>query len=256
MNSVFKEFSKGNIRLTTCAKCGKIADKYVEFEPILLILDLLLLKIQVYRHLLFNRIPERQSQAHFSLDQLAIILVPAYVLFDSYLLWSKATSTAVRPVVFTPLKDIQDPHLIWTSVLLVTGTFIIYLLSILLILFLAQSCRVFASKNQRMGTHVQYYDVLLAIVISSFAKVITVLLVIWEYDLNLVMVIALYVRISNIIALKVYLRCTITKAIVIVALATLIKAFTSAILLRMFLEMDIADTFPIHLFSVQIPLSE
>ena len=34
--------------------CGSFADKYVEYELILVALDLLLLKVQVYRHCLFN----------------------------------------------------------------------------------------------------------------------------------------------------------------------------------------------------------
>jgi hypothetical protein len=35
-------------------------DKYVEMELVIIFLDLLLLRPQVYRHLLFNRIPYRE----------------------------------------------------------------------------------------------------------------------------------------------------------------------------------------------------
>lgn len=53
---------RSNERLTvalsrfSCAQsvCGSFADKYVEYELILVALDLLLLKVQVYRHCLFN----------------------------------------------------------------------------------------------------------------------------------------------------------------------------------------------------------
>lgn len=35
-------------------QCGGLLDKYVEYDAVLLLLDLLLLKVQSYRHLLFN----------------------------------------------------------------------------------------------------------------------------------------------------------------------------------------------------------
>lgn len=36
-------------------KCGQYADKYVEMEMVLVILDLILFRKQAYRHILFNR---------------------------------------------------------------------------------------------------------------------------------------------------------------------------------------------------------
>lgn len=37
--------------------CGEVADKYVEFEGVLIAIDMVLHKLSVYRHLLFNRLP-------------------------------------------------------------------------------------------------------------------------------------------------------------------------------------------------------
>ena len=36
------------------AKCEGILDKYVEFDAVILLLDVLLLRVQSYRHLIFN----------------------------------------------------------------------------------------------------------------------------------------------------------------------------------------------------------
>lgn len=77
----FRDYGGGNIRLTRCVRprsaeclllsfacsahnvgvllqdaCGLVADKYVEFEMVLIFIDLVLLKVQAYRHLLFNRL--------------------------------------------------------------------------------------------------------------------------------------------------------------------------------------------------------
>ena len=40
------------------SECGKIADKYIEYELILVVIDMVLHRQQVYRHLLFNRLPD------------------------------------------------------------------------------------------------------------------------------------------------------------------------------------------------------
>ena len=43
------------IRLTRCPHCSKTVDKYIEYDNILIFLNLLLQKKQVYRHILFNK---------------------------------------------------------------------------------------------------------------------------------------------------------------------------------------------------------
>lgn len=43
-----------NIRLTVCRNCGHFCDKYVEHDFVVLFIDLVLIKPQVYRHLLHN----------------------------------------------------------------------------------------------------------------------------------------------------------------------------------------------------------
>lgn len=49
--------SSSAIGLTRCGACRSIADPYVEFEPNLLVLDLLLQRPPIYSHLLFNHRP-------------------------------------------------------------------------------------------------------------------------------------------------------------------------------------------------------
>jgi len=44
-----------NLRLEQCSQCHEFADPYVEHDTLTLLLDLILLKRDVFRHLLFNR---------------------------------------------------------------------------------------------------------------------------------------------------------------------------------------------------------
>src|ERR1700759_19732 len=63
VNSLYTEYSKADdralgkgVRLTQCPRCQRFADKYVEHDFVVLFIDLVLIKPQVYRHLLFNRL--------------------------------------------------------------------------------------------------------------------------------------------------------------------------------------------------------
>ncbi len=78
VNHLYIEYGKGNIRLTQCENCQSFADKYVEFEPIIIFIDMLLHKPQVYRHILFNRLEYVEFGVHPSLIKLTILLA----LFD------------------------------------------------------------------------------------------------------------------------------------------------------------------------------
>ncbi|KAJ3401196.1 sterol homeostasis protein, partial [Chytridiales sp. JEL 0842] len=48
VSSLYTEYSKGNIRLTKCASCGKFADKYIENDSVIVFIDMLLHKRPVY----------------------------------------------------------------------------------------------------------------------------------------------------------------------------------------------------------------
>ncbi|KAF8322481.1 Arv1-domain-containing protein, partial [Clavulina sp. PMI_390] len=52
---LYTVYSKHNIRLEQCSQCQAFADPYVEHDWLNIMLDLILLKPAVYRHLLFNR---------------------------------------------------------------------------------------------------------------------------------------------------------------------------------------------------------
>ncbi|PHJ25514.1 hypothetical protein CSUI_000631 [Cystoisospora suis] len=81
----YREYPRGslNIRLQRCEGCGCIADKYIEYELLLIIIDLLLHKKQAYRHVLFNRLPYADTGVPPPLRSLAIICI----LFDMYTRW-------------------------------------------------------------------------------------------------------------------------------------------------------------------------
>jgi hypothetical protein len=56
------------VRLTQCPQCKKFADKYVEHDFVVLFIDLVLIKPEVYRHLLFNRLGKDEEEKEEVLD--------------------------------------------------------------------------------------------------------------------------------------------------------------------------------------------
>ncbi|KAK5070230.1 hypothetical protein LTR64_002069 [Lithohypha guttulata] len=83
------------VRLTQCPNCKRFADKYVEHDYVVLFIDLVLIKPQVYRHLLFNRLnsstssPTKSSSITDKLDPSILRLGILLVLFDVYITWAR-----------------------------------------------------------------------------------------------------------------------------------------------------------------------
>ncbi|XGW09889.1 hypothetical protein V3C99_011839 [Haemonchus contortus] len=74
--SLYQRYSEGVIRLSNCKKCGEVVDKYVEYDTMLVVIDLIIHNISAYRHLLYNM----KIQSHF---RLAVI----FLFCDAYDKW-------------------------------------------------------------------------------------------------------------------------------------------------------------------------
>ncbi|KAL2834477.1 Arv1-like family-domain-containing protein [Aspergillus cavernicola] len=79
-----RSLGKG-VRLTQCPHCKRFADKYVEHDFVVIFIDLVLIKPQVYRHLLFNRLESDEHNFDRSIIRLGVLLL----LFDVYLTWAR-----------------------------------------------------------------------------------------------------------------------------------------------------------------------
>ena len=82
VKTVVRELGPKNIRLVRCGACGRIADKYVEYDTLLILLDMLLHRTSVYRHLLCNRAQSREATratSHLLASGVALLLCDAYL---------------------------------------------------------------------------------------------------------------------------------------------------------------------------------
>ncbi|KAH3902059.1 sterol homeostasis protein ARV1 SCDLUD_001870 [Saccharomycodes ludwigii] len=59
VESLYTIYSNNHLKLTDCLNCEEVVDKYVEYDDLLLFLNLLLLKPGAYRHMVFNSFENR-----------------------------------------------------------------------------------------------------------------------------------------------------------------------------------------------------
>ncbi|GMG49822.1 unnamed protein product [Ambrosiozyma monospora] len=67
--TLYDKYKGNHIRLTICDNCHKVADKYIEYDKVLLFIDLMLLKPQAYKHTIYNMLmPEDTTTTEFRLN--------------------------------------------------------------------------------------------------------------------------------------------------------------------------------------------
>ncbi|KAB5540529.1 Arv1-like family-domain-containing protein [Coniochaeta sp. 2T2.1] len=174
-----------NIRLTVCKNCGRFCDKYVEHDFVVLFIDLVLIKPQVYRHLLHNTLMRERDEFAPSIVRLGVLLL----LFDVYLTWARIEKQAAPPPEavgegmmeggFGRLSRMGIGWQYLFFLLLCTTTTLTFHLSIRFL-----SCSPY-SPLVALGLLPRYNrpnSVSTALLVSSSTKLFPILMVIWEYD--------------------------------------------------------------------------
>ncbi|XP_073133203.1 protein ARV 1-like [Henckelia pumila] len=83
IESLYIQYSPGNIRLMKCEFCKAAVDEYIECEFMILIIDLILHKPKAYRHLFYNRF----SKETVNFNGLLWKSILAFLILDIYRMW-------------------------------------------------------------------------------------------------------------------------------------------------------------------------
>ncbi|KAL4870040.1 hypothetical protein BDV12DRAFT_69213 [Aspergillus spectabilis] len=105
-----RSLGKG-VRLTQCPRCKRFADKYVEHDFVVIFIDLVLIKPQVYRHLLFNRLEGDEHSFDRSIIRLGVLLL----LFDVYLTWARIEKSPYIEATFLSRAPIIVQYLFFLT---------------------------------------------------------------------------------------------------------------------------------------------
>lgn len=180
-SSSYVQYSEGSIRLKRCVRCAKLVDKYIEFEWILIIIDIILFRVQAYRHVLRN---VRVSTNRYLRLYLLGILIRSYI--QLYIL----------------LQQHEHDIISLEAALRVAGELVG--LALVEQLLLIAAVKVLAAMVLRESLGV--LQILRAVIISNYSIVICVPMTIWEYPFSFVYVVELVVFFSTIAALKAVVR--------------------------------------------------
>lgn len=187
---LFLQYKSSYIKLTQCTKCHKTTDKYIEYDNVLLFIDILLLKRGALLHVA-NMIEQPLREEgdnkwwnryfrHFRLYLMAF-------LFEVYLQWATAERDGdVLPLTQAALNQptwFQYTYFMLNSLLqhLVQVTVVLQLLAWLG--WGSQPNKYIKSKYQRTY-HVRV--VLTAVLISTTIKLFPILMLIWPYDTEMI----------------------------------------------------------------------
>jgi len=154
---LYKVYSAEVIKMSRCAQCGEIVDKYVECDNVLLGLDLLLHKLAAYRHLIYNTCTDLQHIA-----RLSVLLI----LCESYILWIQNKDF---------IKDSQDGRLYFTAAMELDFYVNLVSVSLRLTLFFA-----ILTIVELCICRVQILHLLKMVILLGFGRVLLVPVITWR----------------------------------------------------------------------------
>eukprot|EP00124_Ichthyophonus_hoferi_P002504 Ihof_evm4s173 gene=Ihof_evmTU4s173 len=163
VKDLYKEYSNNNIRLTHCTNCGKVADKYIEYEYLIIVIDMLLHKPEVYRHLLFNCLPSTHSNIKYRIIKLGFVCI----LCDAYL---KCTRVYINEEIQLFLSEVWTLFLkAWLAAAI---GFLIYILGVCCLVHLFEKRLTYSSIQSHIA---------IPLMLSGFVRLLVVLMWIWDY---------------------------------------------------------------------------
>ncbi|RDW79653.1 Arv1-like family protein [Coleophoma cylindrospora] len=215
------ESSGQGVRLTVCKNCGRFCDKYVEHDFVVLFIDLVLIKPQVYRHLLHNTLMRERDQFDPSIIRLGVLLL----LFDVYLTWAR-----IEKQTTVNLTDSHSSNVLRLAEqpIVVQYVFFLILCAVSTVSF-HLSIRFLTSSPfspLKLFGLLPFYprpnSVSTALLVSSSTKLFPILMVIWEYDVPAAArSLGWAVVANNVEALKILLDCGYGTAAILAAVGAI-----------------------------------
>lgn len=213
IKSVYREYGKGRFRLTKCETCGSFADKYVEYEFMLIFLDLVLHKTAAYRHLLFNR-DQRTGRKYGPVTLALLQLFPVYVFLDGYIKWLRLAPDASASGLALGGRGSPDPDPSLRSRhgllgLLSLGELTAFIMGVVLM------CRILSIRVPQWP-----FSPVKAVLLASFGKFMVIPMMIWDYDISFAVAIHVFVLSCTRLALQTLFNDTsMTQAVTVVTTA-------------------------------------
>ncbi|XP_059842482.1 protein ARV1 [Hypanus sabinus] len=206
-----RDYSHGIIKITICRSCQKPVDKYVEYDPVIILIDAILCKVQAYRHIILNS----NINIHWKLCIFCL-------LCEAYLRWSQLQDSqqTVDPIDIIRYAKEWDFYLMFGLASLELTAFLSGVF-----FFLCLTKHDFIQKKSNL------YMLLIAILLSGYGKLLVIPVIIWEHDdsplyINLI---NFFVLASNAQAVRVVLNSSRRFALSVITVGWMAERFTAYI---------------------------
>ncbi|CAK6442276.1 unnamed protein product [Pipistrellus nathusii] len=185
---LYRDYNHGVLKITICKSCQKPVDKYIEYDPVIILINAILCKAQAYRHILFNT----KINMH---GKLCIFCL----LCEAYLRWWQLqdSSQNTDPDDFIRYAKEWDFYRMFAIASLEQAAFFV---GIFTFLWIERS--IATKKNPN------FLLLLKALLLSSYGKLLLIPAVIWEHEYTplCLRLIKLFVLTSNFQAIRVTLN--------------------------------------------------
>lgn len=206
IDCLYFRYKSEYIKLTICSKCGRVADKYIEFDNVILFLDIMLLKPQAYRHLTYNITESellkdeathkgyvKHNTSHsivFSLKRsilryrALIRFVTVMILFEVYLTYAYEERKDKHSIIMAFILDqeIHYQYLFFILKLILEEATLNFSIQYFSHKFFRWGSIESKNINEQFQNGYRRYVLLVSVLVSSSIKLFPILMLIWPYD--------------------------------------------------------------------------
>ncbi|XP_064014565.1 protein ARV1 [Pogoniulus pusillus] len=185
---LYRDYQRGVLRISICKSCQKPVDKYIEYDPVIILINAVLCKAQAYRHILFNT----KINIHGKLYIFCL-------LCEAYLRWLQLQDSSQN----TDPDDLIRYAKEWDFYRMF-GIASLEQTSFLVGIFIT----LWWMRPEMLKTKSDFILLLKALLLSSYGKLLLIPAVIWEHDYTPLCLafIKVFVLISNSQAIRVTLN--------------------------------------------------
>lgn len=231
-------YHHAHVRTTVCHGCGSVADRYIEYDHVVLFIDMLLLKPQAFRHVALNQLEQEWGRQWAGVLRLTTRICILMGLFDVYLTWAyeerSGRQAGLAPLVLlTSITQQYAYYIVRASVeFLVFYAVLVPCFRQLYVSRTVDFAKVpRATINPTLPTTVHYSRsfflcaFVLATSMAAMSKLFPILMLIWPYDTPaLAPVIAFVGNVHVVVAIAAITGSTHTRAVASLALALVVQA--------------------------------
>ncbi|XP_012229906.1 protein ARV1 [Linepithema humile] len=165
---LFRRYCPSVLKVLKCEKCGSSADKYIEYDPVIVFVDLILIEKSAYRHLLYN--------SNFkSYWKLALILW----LAESFRVWASCdtglTESIASEVEWIYNDALQDYCNFYNSLIYTALAFVAFICAVIAVTELKWF--IVGQKPYKYSIR----DLSCALTIGSCGKLLGLLGIVWRH---------------------------------------------------------------------------